>query len=99
MQSKLLLLMVALAGQGDSQVASPGLDMVFAAVGVAIALLGLAMVTDYRHVGSRMVDWIPLWAQVGRNANFHRKFLGFGYIGFGVLVAVVTTLAAVSHHP
>jgi hypothetical protein len=69
---------------------APGcVDALVAIAGIGIAVLGLAMVVDYRSLGSRIVgDFIPRWLRLGP-VDVHRKLVGYGYMVFGVLLLVV----------
>ena len=63
--------------------------------GIGFVLSGLALLTNYRGWGTSNVLNIPKLFRMG-DVDTHRKILGVGYLGIG-LVFLVVGLAALVH--
>ena len=58
-------------------------------LGVVLLLLGVAMITNYRSLGTQIVEkTVPKFFRVGE-VETHRKYLGYSYLGGGVLFVVI----------
>jgi hypothetical protein len=61
--------------------------------GLGFMGLGYATLSEYRNVGSAIVEnFVPKWARIG-DTDTHRKVLAFSYIGGGILFFAVGMFA------
>jgi len=61
---------------------------VFAVIGLALALLGGALISDFSGWGERLVDRVPKSLRMG-SVEGDRKKYGWGYLVVGIVVVVV----------